>query len=167
MPVTFTKIQVTTLGSAQSSIDFQNIPATYTDLVLKVYARGGTGANWVNIGINNGSVDATNLKHILLFGTSTLAQAYDFFRTPIVASDGISNVYSNGEIYFTNYAGSNNKTMVGNGVQPSNTGSTAEIQIAGYRWPFTTAINRLTLFVDGGGNFDAKSSASLYGIKKD
>ena len=167
MPVTFTKIQATTLTSAQSTIDFQNIPATYTDLVLRFSTRGGTGSNWANITINNGAYDAANMKHILLFGTTTLAQAYDFFRIPNNAGDSGSNLFSNGEIYLTNYAGSNNKTMIGNGVQPSNAGPTAEIQISGFRWAFTSAINRLTVFVDGGGDFAIGSSVSLYGIKKD
>jgi hypothetical protein len=168
MPVTFTKIQVTTLGSAQANIDFQSIPATYTDLVLKLCVRGGTGSNWVNIGINGGSVEETNLKHILNFGGTIISQAYNYFRNPNVAGNAsVSNLFSNGEIYLTNYAGSNNKTMIGDGVQPSNAAGEIEIQLAGFRWPFTSAINRLTLSPDGGGNFDANSSASLYGIKKD
>ena len=168
MPVTFTKIQVTTLGSAQASFDFQNIPATYTDLVLKLSVRSTGATNWANIGINGGSPTATNLVHLLNFSGTIIGQAYDYFRSPANGTAASTDTFSNGEIYLTNYAGtSNNKTMIGDGVQTSNNAGDIEIQLAGFRWPFTAAINRLTITCDSTSNFAANSSASLYGIKKD
>jgi hypothetical protein len=167
MPVTFTKIQVTTLGSAQASFDFQNIPATYTDLVLKLSVRSTSATNWANIGINGGSTTAVNLKHLLNFSGTIISQAYDYFRSPANGVAASTDTFSNGEIYLTNYAGANNKTMIGDGVQTSNNAGDIEIQLAGFRWPFTAAINRLTITCDSGSNWAANSSASLYGIKKD
>jgi hypothetical protein len=83
MPITYQKIQVVDVtGSSTTTIDFQSIPATFTDLVMKFSMNAGTSTNWVNIGINGGAVTATTLLHLLDTGGSIISQTYGYFRNP-------------------------------------------------------------------------------------
>jgi hypothetical protein len=166
MPITYTAIQTTTVGAGGSgNIQFNSIPQTYTDLVLRLSCRASTAANWILIGINGGSDTATTLRHALNFSGTLYGQTYSSFRTPCALSTH-SNVFSGNEVYIPNYTDTSyNRCMLGYGVQPI-VSTDYEVQLATYQWNTLGAITSLTLTVDGGGNFTQYSTASLYGIKK-
>ena len=166
MAYTYSKLASVSVGSGGSStITFSNIPQNYTDLVLKMSLRSeSTAANWALIGINGGSDSAVTLRHLLNFNGTIYAQTYSSLRTVNNINTGTSNAFTNSELYFPSYSSSNLKVISGDGVQANNS-TTASLQLAAFLWSNTTGINRLSLTVDGGGDFNEFSTATLYGIR--
>jgi hypothetical protein len=177
MPVTYRKIASVTVGSGgAASIDFTSIPATYTDLLIKISARtsnadGFTGD--LSLRFNNNSSSVYSFRH-LFAATSTPASgngsALDYQRIPsAIGSSLTANTFNNLEIYIPNYTSGNNKPISADGSASSN--STADFTyqsmfLAGL-WANVAAIDRVTLFGGNAGtlNFLQHSTATLYGIK--
>ena len=161
-------IQTITVGAGgAASIDFTSIPATYTDLVLLISARGtssfASDGHYYSIKINNSS---SNLTQRYLQGNgSTVASGATSTTTGnyMSPSDYTANTFGNNLLYFPNYAGSTNKSFYTDSVSENNA-TTSFLIMNSYLWSQTTAINQITL-TPGGGNFAQYSSASLYGIK--
>lgn len=169
MANTYTLIASTTVGAGgASSIDFTSIPATYTDLLVKVSARSTfnelNGGHAVGLKINGVT---TNQSYRGLAGTGSAVNSFngtDNFLTYMDASDYTASTFGNSEIYLPNYAGSNNKSLSADGVSENNA-TAARMGLVAYLWSQTSAITSLTLFPYSGGNFVQYSSAYLYGIK--
>jgi hypothetical protein len=174
MPVTYRKIASVTVGSGGAAdIEFISIPATYTDLVVKLSSRSsGTAANgWINGALTfNGS--GSNYSGILLVGRGDLAPAslpnsstsidFAFYSSE---SNTTANTFSNNEIYIPNYASSNNKSVSSDITEETN----AARAILGFNaglWSDSAVITSIKL-QNASGNFLQYSSATLYGIKKD
>jgi hypothetical protein len=171
MANTYIAIASTTVGSGgASSIDFQNIPSTYTDLVLKVSARtsaSGYTFDYLYISFNNSSANFTLTE---LLGNGAAANSYtralygaNYFGRANGANS-TSNTFSNVEMYFPNYASSYNKSMSSDSVEENNGTEAFASFIAGL-WSQTTAINRITL-TTALANFVQYTTATLYGISK-
>ena len=172
MANTFTLIKTYTLTSSQSSIDFTSIPATYTDLCLKLSLR----------------TDRTSITSdlILQYNGDTSA-AYSFYRIygtgasvgtdnlGAGANNGLSgfadgasataSTFGNTEIYIPNYAGSTKKSWSSLGVNENNAGTAYAGFFAGL-YTGTSAINQVTIKDYNSSNFVQYSTASLYGILK-
>ena len=166
--MSFTLIQTVTLGSAQASIDFQNIPQDATDLVVKLSTRStGTGGGTVDIrlNVNNGGA-GVNVTNRLLYGTgsgSGISVANSTAEAGFANNAGAtSNTFASNEIYFPNYTSSSAKSFSLDSVQETNATGASQMILAGL-WNSTRAINRLT-FTMLSSNFDAGSSATLYKI---
>jgi hypothetical protein len=165
MAVTFKAIATTTVGSGgASSIDFSSIPATYTDLVIKLSLRQSS----INIAyglvyFNNSSANFT-FRSIEGSGSTAVSASGSTGPYGIpTPSSYTANSFSNIEIYIPNYAGGNNKSYSVDAVIETNAATAYSDLIAGL-WSQTTAINRLT-FYPVAGTFDQYSSITLYGIK--
>jgi hypothetical protein len=169
MPNTYTLIQAITVGSGgQAAIDFTSIPSTYTDLCLKLSARGTTN----NIAENfttrlNGSSSSIYTARLLygqgasaLSATSANQAQLDYGLMPAVLAT--TSTFGNAEIYIPNYAGSTNKSLYVDEVTENNATTSYIASIAGL-WASTSAINQITLTASGG-NFAQYSTAYLYGI---
>jgi len=161
-------ISTVTVGSGgASSIDFINIPQTYTDLVIKTSARSNSnaGGTYTELGVSfNGSTASFTGRR--LYGTG--AAAASDTSAPLA---GISNsntatasTFSNGEIYIPNYTSANNKSVSTDSVQETNA-TTAIAMLTAILWSNTSPINQVTLTL-GVGNFVQYSTATLYGIRK-
>jgi hypothetical protein len=169
MATTFTKIASSTVGSGGvASITFSSIPATYTDLCLKINARStsSSGAAWNYIEVRpNGAT--TNGTWLQLFGNGSSAGSGN--GSGLLAAYGndssaTGSVFGNSETYLPNYASSLNKSMSNDAVTENNATS-AIASFFGTLWSQTTAISSLTL-VFNTGNFAEYSTATLYGISK-
>jgi len=155
-------VSVGVLGAA--TIDFTAIPATFTDLVLKVSARvGGTNTAYkVNF---NGLT--TNLNSRLLYGTGsaaasgTEASKVDDYAGVTIATY-TANTFSNSEIYIPNYAGSNNKSLSIDGVTENNATASLANFTSGL-WSASAAITQITLTPESG-SFVQYTTAYLYGV---
>jgi hypothetical protein len=163
MPNTFTLIASSTVGSGgAANIEFSSIPATYTDLVIKLSARASTDIVSVICSING--VDLDSGKRLRTDGTSaTSSSSAENFA--INNSLATASTFSSGEWYFPNYAGSTNKSVSMDGVLENNGTAPYLSLVAGLR-SATAAITTIRL-TPNGGNFVQYSSAYLYGIKKD
>ena len=163
MPNTFTKIASVSVGSGgASSIDFNSIPSTYTDLCVKISVRSNQANNANSIGVSfNGSNANFTSKFIEGSGSSVAS----FNSTSIIGNaqgtSSTSNTFSSVDLYIPNYAGSTNKFFSADGVTENN-GTTAYATIAAGLWSQTAAITSVSITIT---SFVQYSTATLYGIK--
>ena len=167
MAYTYSLISSVTVGSGgAANITFTSIPSTYTDLCLKISLRSlysSTGDN-TNIGFN-GSTASFSLK--LLYGTGASAASYGASDnsnvTVIAGANATSNTFGNGEIYISNYAGSNYKSISADSVGENNGVAAQQYFYAGL-WSNTSAITSIALTSGNSQDFVQYSTAYLYGI---
>ena len=166
MANTYTLIASSTVGSGgAATIDFSSIPATYTDLILKISGRQGA-ENAFDITFNG-----TNTSYAVIrvdgdgstAASGTAGGATTAIRAIGIASSGTTaNTFGNSEIYIPNYAGSTNKSVSIDGVNEDNTSSVYMNIAAGIR-SNTAAINQITI-TPRAGSIAQYSTAYLYGI---
>lgn len=167
MAITYTVISTVTVGSGgASSIDFNSIPSSYTDLLIKTSLRSNSSAGTgLNIGFNGSTSSFTN-KAIQGNGASASSfGTYNRFAGQVNMSTDTTNSFSSNEIYIPNYTNSINKSYFSDGTNETNS-ATAYMSIIAGLWSDTTAITSISL-TSMNGTFVQYSSATLYGIKKD
>ena len=143
---------------------FTSIPATYTDLVVKVSARDDRAltVDGVLISFNGSTSNFTN-KYLDGDGASTSSGTIARLTANAPGATATGSVFGNGEIYIPNYASSNYKSFSGDSVTENN----ATAALAGLfanLWSDTAAITSITLTPSNGTLFDQYSTAYLYGI---
>jgi len=162
---TYTLISSTTVGSGgSSSIDFTNIPQTYTDLKVIYSARAASGTTLdVYVRFNSST---TGYSRKLLYGTGSsalsLGDSGNLYITAMAAANYTASTFSNGEFYIPNYISSNNKSVSGFVVTENNATLSYIFDAAGL-WSNTSAITSISIIPDGV-NFAQYSSFYLYGI---
>jgi hypothetical protein len=170
MANTFTKIASVSVGSGgAATIDFTSIPSTYTDLVVKLSARGDAGAISRSVYLTFNSL-TTSYSDRYLQGDGSAASSGSnsggttkIYAGECTASTATSNTFGNQEIYIPNYAGSSNKSVSVDAVAETNATTQYMSLVAGLL-ANSAAITSLTL-TPGTGNFVQYSTATLYGIK--
>jgi hypothetical protein len=168
MANTYTLIASNTVGSGgAASVDFTSIPATYTDLLIKVSARKVQSGGAVNLQmLLNTATTAYTQKTLLGNGSA----AYSFSDSTelsfmyVTSAADTANTFNNTEIYIPNYAGANYKSISIDSVTETNAAATNMTLMAGL-WSSTSAINQITLKVYSPNTFIQYSSFYLYGIK--
>lgn len=172
MANTYTLIASNVLSASAASVTFSAIPATYTDLVVRITGRCDRGATRSNLGIKLNSA-TTNYSDTYV-GTNTSGAAFSGrvaigaltyqFIGIIPAANATANTFGSAEYYLPNYAGSANKAASTFGVYENNSTTDAQILAMADLYSSTTAITSLEV-VDTQGNFVSGSSFYLYGIK--
>ena len=161
---TFVQIGSTvTVGSGgAANIDFTSIPATYTDLVVKISTRCSTTTTAGTVSFNG---SGSNFTGIRLYGDGASATSGSS-TSAILTNDSsyTASTFANSEIYIPNYASANYKSVSIDGVSETNA-TTAYAMLNAILWSNTAAINQVTI-TPAGGNFVQYSTASLYGILK-
>jgi hypothetical protein len=177
MANTFTLIEARTLSSATASIELTNIPQTYTDLKLAYSlrsARSGSTRDDLKITINSDTGSNYSGKRAYAAdGTNTNSQGFSgapgdqLFPGAIPASNSTGSVFSNSEMYFTNYSTVANKKAISCDFTYEN--NVADNNITGFAAMLfnntTSGITTLKLEILSGNNFTQHSSVYLYGIK--
>ena len=166
---TYIKIASSTVGSGGvASVTFSSIPATYTDLCLKISTRssasgaGGSGVwDFATIKFNGSS---TNYSERFVYGDGTTAasgsaSALDFWTDYSAAT---ASTFGSTEIYIPNYTSSNYKCVSVDTVAENNGTNAFEGLNAGL-WSDTAAINSI-VFTPGSGSWVQYSTFTLYGI---
>jgi hypothetical protein len=166
---TYTLISSNVLTSSAASVTFSSIPATYTDLVLRVSARdtSDSAISEIIMRINGETGYPTIYSNTYLLGDGSSAssgRASNSYTRYIINEPGTgytSSTFNSLEIYIPSYNASQNKPMsiisatetnasgaymVANAMLRSNTAAITEIALSSY-----------TTFVSG-------SSFYLYGI---
>ena len=166
MPNTYTLIEAKTLSSSTASVTFSTIPATYTDLLVKISARNTAASGLVYYSFNG---NASSRTARLLYGDGSAASSVTYNNTDprvmIMNESGYTaSSFSNGEMYIPNYTGSNNKSWSSDSVQETNATTAYSYLLAGL-WSNTAAITSIT-FSTFTGNFAANSTFYLYGVAK-
>lgn len=158
-------ISSVTVGSGgASSIDFNSIPQTFTDLCL-VLSNRGPGDIKITF---NGSGTSASRRSLSGSGSSVSSgSGSDGYAGRSTPSGNTANTFSNTMIYIPNYAGSTNKSYSVDSVDEQNGNPAYQVLIAGL-WSDTSAITSLSVSDYGGGGqpFVQYSTAYLYGLTK-
>lgn len=172
MANTFVPLAKSVLTSTSSSISFNSISGSYTDLVILISARTDRPTvqqDPIKIRFNGASVD-TNLSYTYVYavGTSVGASAGSSYGLIGYATcaGSTSNTFSNIEVYLPNYAGSTNKLISSTNANETNATSSNELDVIATSWNSTAAITSITLLPNTGPNFVSGSRFDLYGINK-
>jgi hypothetical protein len=166
MPNTYTLISSNVLGSSAASVTFSSIPATFTDLVLKVSNRTN------DTGVGNGFTltyngVSTNYSNTSIYGdgsTSASSRSSTAGMMWVNGSTETSNTFASVELYVPNYAGSTYKPSSNFAAMENNAAATTYIGAQARLWSNTAAITSMTL-TPSVGSWVSGSSFYLYGIK--
>jgi hypothetical protein len=171
MPSTYTFISSNVLSSSAASVTFSAIPATFTDLTVRLSARGdntGGSRQDVRITFNSDTSSIYSTTRVYGTGTSALSNSGSAEANALIlgGSDGADNTadtFSSTEIYVPNYNSTVNKPLSVANVTENN--ATAAITGAhAHLYRNTSAITSLTITANTA-NFVSGSSFYLYGIK--
>jgi hypothetical protein len=161
MPITYTPIATTTLGSSSSSITFSSIPSTYTDLVIVINGQGSNRVD-ANVRVGNGTVDSgTNYSRTGLSGNGTAASSYNVANETAWLVDAVAE--SGGSmaiVQIMNYA----NTTTNKSALSRIASSISYARAVTYLWRSTAAINIITISAPSS-TYLAGSTFTLYGIK--
>ena len=170
MPNTYTLISSNTVGSSgASTVTFSSIPATYTDLLVKVSSRVDYAATSQALLMRFNS-SATSYTGKLLRGSGSAASSFASGTTYInlgetVGATSTTNTFGNTEIYIPNYTGSNYKSTSSDGTMETN-GATSYMELTSGLWSDTAAITSISFSASNSSNFVQYSTFYLYGINK-
>ena len=173
MANTFVAISTVTVGSGGSaSINFNSIPATYTDLCVKFSTRENSANVSDNVRMTfNGSTTSFALQRIYGLGSGGLGAQYittspDFDVNGYgTGNSATASTFGSGETYIPNYAGAEYKLMSNTSASETD-GTAASMHILAGSWSDTAAITSISLKpYDVTKVFMEHSTATLYGIK--
>jgi hypothetical protein len=161
---TLFQLATTTVGSGGvSSVTFSAIPQVYTDLVVKISARGAYAGIGDDINVTFNGL-GTNRTGIILYGSGSAAASASVTATGGVypGSTTTANTFGNAEIYIPNYTSANYKSLSGDSVGENN--ATASYQeLTASLWSSTAAITSITF--SAAGNWLQYSTFTLYGVR--
>jgi hypothetical protein len=170
MTATYENIATTTLSTSAADITFTSIPATYTDLVVIVFARSVATETQVAgfIRVGNGSIDTgSNYSRTRLLGngsTASSARGSNLSNIPfdsITGANAAADVFSTTIIQINNYSNTTtNKTFLMRSNEPG-----TFLTVAVGLWRSTSAINQVRIYGDNSANLAAGTTITLYGIK--
>jgi hypothetical protein len=164
-----------TVGSGgAASIDFTSIPATYTDLVVKMsgrttYSGGGTAYSTFTFNGNTANYSTKNLQGngATVVSTNNSGGTGLMYFGNIPGTTYTANTFASYEIYIPNYASANNKSVSIDSVTENNATTSYANLVAGL-WANSAAITSISFKPEvGTGDWSQYSTATLYGIKKD
>lgn len=166
---TMVKIETVTVGSGgTASIQFTNIPQTYTDLVILASlrsTRGGGNVADIRAEFNGSSTGYTAKR---LYGDGSSAGSDNSLASLGNAASQTANTFSSHYFYIPNYTSSNNKSFSLDSAAENNA-TGAYVTMSAYLWSNTAAITSVLVrdFSDGNtNNLVQYSTATLYGISR-
>ena len=172
MANTYTLISSQTLSASASSVSFNSIPATYTDLLLRCSTRSDYATVPLLGALRFNNDTGNNYSNRQIYwdnGSNALSSsntANNFVYSIASPSSGVTaNTFSNNDIYIPNYASSNYKSFSNDGVAENNATTPIYMVMLAGLWSNTSAITSITAFPGGGANFISGSTFYLYGIK--
>ncbi len=166
MPATYEPIASTTVGSATSSVTFNSIPSTYTDLRLVFIGNCDTASRYFTLRFNSDSSANYSMRYLTGDG-STSATSWRTGDTALYTnnysgSDTTKQQLITCDIF--SYNESRMKTVLSQTASDKTGSGTVDAAVS--LWKSTSAITSVTaLYMVAGGNIAANSVISLYGIK--
>lgn len=166
-------ITTVTVGSGGvATINFVNIPQTYTDLVIKVSARtaytAGSYGDGLYISFNSTTTGYT-YRFLQGYDATTQSSSGSTQTTGLIPDDAAAqtaNVFSNNEIYIPNYTSSNYKAFSSENIVEKNGTTNWVASMYAMLWSNTAPITSISLTSANASTFKQYSTATLYGIRK-
>ena len=158
---TYEPIATTTLGSTSSSVIFNSISGSYTDLVLIISAKNTTGQNyetWLRFNSDSGS----NYSQTFLQNYAGSTQSGRNSNINQITPGKMNTTSFDANIInINNYSNATtNKTVLSR----VNNGEFVAGVLIGL-WRNTAAITKIEALTEPGTNYTAGSTFTLYGIK--
>lgn len=161
-----------TLSAAQTSIEFNNIPGTYSHLQIRNIARITASQDRDSIKLQFNSDTGSNYARHSLWGSGSAASAYGnapdsyVLLTDFAAATATASIYGAAVTDILDYANTNKyKTVRSLGGVDLNAAVTVYDGLNSGHWRNTNAITSITLTPYTGSSFAQYSSFTLYGIK--
>jgi hypothetical protein len=163
----------TVTSATQASIDFTNIPQTYTHLQLRIFARNNRAntTDGARFRFNNGSTTDYATHGIRGGGDSVTAFAgdADVYASSVVftftAANATANIFGTTIIDILDYANTN-KNKVTRALGGTDMNGSGHAILQSNLWVDTSAINRITIeTTTGTDSWVQYSHFALYGIK--
>ena len=166
---TYTLISSNVLSSTAASVTFSSIPATYTDLVVRVSARGTEAATFgISYITLNGLSAGFSLTEIQGNGatanSSNNASTTKWANTYIPDANATTNTFGSFELYFPNYANTSLYKPASNFYASETNATTAYMGASAYLFNNTAAITSITFAIYTATSYATGSSFYLYGI---
>ena len=160
---------VTVGGGGAATISFTGIPATYTDLLVKLSTRSNRSGNTSDdqyIQFNGDTSAVYSMKRLLGNGSSVFSDsAAGAFVGDATAATATASTFANTEIYIPNYTSTNAKSILTDSVTENNATEAYQIFNAALWNPVTQApITSVLIGSWSTNNFVQYSTAYLYGI---
>lgn len=171
MANTLILISSVTVGAGGSaSIDFTSIPSTYTDLKLVYSLRnnrtdGNSGYGYITLNSSTASFTVRGFYDTGNGGIATDITTSNYFAYGINTDLLTASIFSNGELYICNYAGSTNKPWYSDNAGESAEATNPFREIHAGVWANSAAITSISLTTQSTKVFKQYSTAYLYGIK--
>jgi hypothetical protein len=160
---TYVALDTKTLTSATTSVVFNSIPQTYTDLVLISNTKNASGLDGgITLQFNTDtSPSGTNYSATFFYGDGSSAIASRHANYPfMVAGRSNASNWGNGITHIMNYANTTtNKTVISRGNSDG-----LVIAYVGLWRATPQAITTITIGNEAGANFVVGSTFTLYGI---
>lgn len=164
-------IEAKTLDSNTSTVTFNSIPNTYTDLILLASLRcSATDSQGVLCRLNSDTGNNYHYRSVYV-GSGSAKGSYVSKNTSFVTfgsaqpGNGPSDVFSSHRLYIPRYANSSfYKSLVQESASEWNSNASAYHDYTHGFWRNTAAITTITLTIYNGSNFLTGSSFYLYGI---
>jgi hypothetical protein len=169
MPNTFTLIASSTVGSGgTANIDFTSIPATYTDLCVKLSTQNmGVGFPTLRLRFNSDTSSVYSARTLNGDGASATSTNPTGTWLEINRTNPNGSIFTNTEIYIPNYTSTTTAKSLSADAAIEANATTAYLGLIAGLWnPGTqAAINSIGFFLSAN-NFQQYSTAYLYGIVK-
>jgi hypothetical protein len=167
---TYTLISSNVLSSSAASVTFSSIPATYTDLELRISVRSSNAGADQDLTMQLNGLSTSVYSYTRILGTGSAASSArassttDTNPTDNPAATATANTFNNASIYIPSYTVAQNKPMSSFGVSENNT-TAARMMATAMLFSSTAAITSITLLSsNGSSSFVSGSSFYLYGI---
>jgi hypothetical protein len=166
------KIASVTVGaSGSSSIEFANIPQTFTDLRLTASLRGSNAGTRDDFQLLfNNSTSGYSRRRILGYDSNLMASdsasSQAAFNPSTTANTATASIFGLLEFYIPNYTSANYKSFSTEEMGENNSASSWIIGLQAGLWSNTAAITQINLTPYSSRTFLQYSSATLYGILK-
>lgn len=159
----FTKV----IGSTPSHITFNNIPQTYSDLLIHISIRGEWSGGFDSLGLYfNGVQSSRSGRHLYTNGTSNSSNTTTYRDIAAIPTQyGTANTFSNTQLYIPGYTSSKYKSFLVESSAENNATATSLGLMAGL-WSSSAAITSIAFDTGTSGlPYLQNSSISIYGIK--
>ena len=169
MATTYTLISSNVFSSNAMSVTFSAIPATYTDLMLRISGLTSYGNYYDDLKIIINSDTATNYSYTAVYGNGTsggslASSGLSFANARFCMNGSFSSGFGNAEVYIPNYLVSAHKQISSFGVAERNSADT-NLGATAILWRNNASITSLILSSANNGTLQSNSSFYLYGIK--
>jgi hypothetical protein len=176
-PGDFESIQTVTVASTAATIEFTDIPQTYTHLQVRYLARENTGggtnaANQLQVRFNTDSGNNYSLHRLFGNGASVSADGYassapinSIRVSGLNGSGATGSSFAGGIIDILDYKNTNKNTTVRSLCGGDLNDTNGFIFFNSGAWYNTNAVNRITITNLSAVNFAINSHFALYGIR--